>query len=174
MEKNCKEELENLGADSTCIETFEQLAYRNKKHEQSCDCVIRELRESDYDEIIIMLNRAFSLALTRYDKEKFEKFLQSGYSFVARNRDEIIGVVLGYVIPDLWGDAIYVDSLVVGETVRGTGVGYRLLSYLSEYALSKDIHEFRLQTDKNLEAYKIYKHWGFNENSLVQMNKFFL
>lgn len=92
---------------------------------------------------------------------------------MACNNDEILGVILGYPVPDLSSDAIYIDTFVVAESIRGSGVGKRLLVELSKQNRTDNICVMRLQTEKTREAYQIYKHLGFRESSLVHMEKYY-
>lgn len=121
----------------------------------------------------MMINSAFDFVLTFYDDYKIEKFMESGYSFVACHNDETLGVILGYLVPDLNLDVIYIDTLVVAESARGSGIGKKLLAQVSKQAQFDKVHILRLQTEKNSDAYQIYKHLGFCETKLVQMKKYY-
>lgn len=169
----CREKLEQ-GIDNQIIkEHFEKLIYRNEKKSVSNSYTIRKLEKSDFEEVRMMINSAFDFVLTFYDDYKIEKFMESGYSFVACHNDEILGVILGYLVPDLNLDVIYIDTLVVAESARGSGIGKKLLAQVSKQAQFDKVHILRLQTEKNSDAYQIYKHLGFCETKLVQMKKYY-
>ena len=168
----CKEIIEQHTSDKDVIEHFDMLVYRKENQNEWSECLIRQLKESDLEAVIELINSAFSMMLTSYDNERFEKFMESGYSFVACNNDEILGVVLGYLAPDLNMDAVYLDTFTVSETVRGHGIGRMLLRHVSKCASSNHIHLLKLHTNRSIEAYKIYKHWGFRESELVLMKRY--
>lgn len=170
----CKSELEKLTSDIEIIECFERLIQRKANKVQGNKYEIREFRKSDFQEVRIMINRTFSMCLTMDVNKAFNQFMKSEYSFVICNGDEILGVILAYLAPDLHGNMIYIDTLVVGETVRGIGLGKQLLSHLMKKASSNDIHQVSLQTDRNIDAYNIYRHWNFDESKYVTMKKFFV
>lgn len=168
----CKEKIEQYASDKAVIEHFDMLVHRKETQSDWNELVLRELKKSDLEAVTELINSAFALGLTSYDNEKFEKFIESGYSFVACNGDEILGVVLGYLIPDLSLDAVYVDTFTVAETVRDHGIGKKLLQHISTCALSNSVHVLKLHTDRTIEAYQIYKHWGFAESEFVLMKRY--
>lgn len=170
----CRGKIKQCTLNEAVIEHFDRLAHRHDNKVEDMEYLIREIKESDLAAVIELINNAFSMNLTYFDNDKIKKFMDSGYSFVACNNDEVLGVALGYYIPDLCMDAVYLDTLTVAETIRGRGIGRKLLSHISKCAISNKIYEIKLHTDRTIEAYQIYKHWGFKESKLVLMKAFVL
>ena len=168
----CEKIVQEKRLSEEVLKHFRTLASRNL--ERSCDYLVRSLKKDDLEEVFELINRNFDMTLTIYDMDKIEPFLESGYSFVVCNNEEILGAVLGYKMPDLVREYIYIDTIVVGETVRNMGLGRMLISHVEECASKNHIHLIRLQTDKEIEAYEIYKHMEFTESSLVTMKRFFM
>lgn len=168
----CENKLEQ-GTDNQIIkEHFKKLISRSDRQNRAEDYTIRKLEKADFEAVRVLLNEVFRFSLTCYDDYKIEKFMNDGYSFVACHNDEILGVILGCLIPDLNSKVIYVDTLAVAENIRGCGIGKRLLAQVSRQAIINKIHVLRLQTEKDSDAYQIYKHLNFRETNLVQMIKF--
>lgn len=167
-EKVIREKMQN----AEVLEQFHALAVRKK--DRTCNYLIRNIEDEDLGAVLELINRNFDMNLTEYDKEDLEPFMQSGYSFVVCREEEVLGVVLGYCVPELTGQSVYIDTLVVGETVRNQGLSSMLLSHVMEIASKKHIHIIKLQTDKEIKAYEIYKHLGFIENKCVPMKRYFI
>lgn len=169
----CKEKLEQLTSSKEIIEHFIALINRESQNKTN-ECLIRKLVKSDLTVVCELLNYSFNMHLTSYDDNKFDKFIESGYSFVAYCNDEVIGVLLGYLIPDLSMDAVYIDAVAVSENMRGCGIGKKLISEVSKSALSNGVHLLKLHTDRTIEAYQIYKHLKFEESKFALMKKYIL
>ncbi|MBD5135502.1 MAG: GNAT family N-acetyltransferase [Lachnospiraceae bacterium] len=169
----CKAILEQ-GADNQILkEHFEKLILHNEGQNSSEDYIIRKLEKTDFEEVKILIKREFPIGLLYRDDDGLENFAKKGYYFVACHNDEILGVVLGYPVPDLSSDTVYIDTFVVAENIRGSGIGKKLLMEVSKQNRTDNIRILRLQTEKTKEAYRIYKHLGFYESSLIHMEKYY-
>ena len=143
----------------------------SQKKEVTCEYEIREMVESDFPMICEILNYAFDVFLTMdNDADQLRKFI-TGYSFVACNKGDILGVVLACVIPGLHMDTVYVDSLAVAQYARGKGIARKLLKIIQTKAVKNRIYSIKLMTDRQLEAYQMYRHIGFKESKYVLMTK---
>ncbi len=130
----------------------------------------RELTERDFSMVRELLNRSFDLILTEFDDEHLKKFI-NGYSLVACDKGDIVGVIMSYPIMSLQSNMIYVDSLAVAEYARGRGIARGLLDNVRTKAVKNRIYCLKLMTDKHLDAYQMYKHMGFSESKYVLMSK---
>lgn len=118
----CKEEMEHYTSNKGVMEHFDMLIHRKEGQSVCCDYLIRELAESDLKAVIELINCAFSMRLTSYDNERFKKFMESGYSFVACNNNDILGVVLGYFAPNLSMDEVIWTPLRWQKQQEGMGL----------------------------------------------------
>lgn len=169
----CRERMKQKLSDKKVIEYFDAFANR-KEQKKEQEYQIRKLEKTDLEAVRELINRAFQMCLTFYDDGKFEPFIESGYSFAACNKEELLGVALGYRMPDLSMDAIYIDTLAVAEMARGNGIGRQLLSHISKCAVKNGVYMLKLQTDKVKDAYQFYRHLGFEESELVLMKRYSL
>lgn len=138
--------------------------------ENNSDYEYRELKEEDFKMVRELLNRAFDTILTELDDEHLKKFI-NGYSLVACDKGDIVGVIMCYPIMSLHANMLYVDSLVVSEYARGRGIARALLESVQRKGIKNRIYCLKLMTDKHLDAYQMYRHLGFNESKYVLMSK---
>ena len=150
------------------IDEFSCLVNANKENNLSYE--YRELRVEDLNMVRELLNRAFDTILTVLDDEHLKKFM-NGYSLVACDKGDIIGVIMCYPIMSLHSNMLYVDSLVVAEYARGKGIARALLENVKRKGIKDGIYCLKLMTDKHLEAYQMYRHMGFDESKYVFMSK---
>lgn len=93
----------------------------------------------------------FGLCLTFYDDDKFKKFIDSRYSVVACNGEEIVGIALAFEMPDYNIATIYLDTLAVAEHVRGKGIGKKMFKHIQKLGRSSGRSgKMKLQTDRKL------------------------
>lgn len=77
-------------------------------------------------------------------------------SFVKDDNDKTVGGILGEI---KWG-WLYVQGLWISEPLRSKGFGAELLNHLEEFALSKGIRNYRLETT-SFQALGFYKKQGY-------------
>lgn len=164
--------LSDYPCDEAVVECFRRLWNRKENDTNQAYCV-RELRKEDLPQLKDLIKAVFEIYLTSAEDERLCKFIDSGYSFVACNDDEIVGAVLGVAeLSDLCWDGVYINTLVVSENLRGLGIGKKLIHRVEEEVAANNMNFIRLQTDRNIEAYKMYKHLGFKEMNLTAMKKY--
>ncbi len=56
------------------------------------------------------------------------------------------------------------DSLAVAQYARGKGIARKLLKIIQTKAVKNRIYSIKLMTDRQLEAYQMYRHIGFKES----------
>ncbi|MBQ5676922.1 MAG: GNAT family N-acetyltransferase, partial [Lachnospiraceae bacterium] len=105
--------------ESSVLEEFKNLSEKNPRKETPYE--YRELREEDFPMVRELLNRAFETILIEKDDKHLKKFI-NGYSFVACEQENIVGVIMCCPIISLHSDMLYVDSLTVAEHARGVGI----------------------------------------------------
>ena len=77
-------------------------------------------------------------------------------SFVKDDNYKTVGGILGEI---KWG-WLYVQGLWISEPLRSKGLGAELLNHLEEFALSKGIRNYRLETT-SFQALGFYKKHGY-------------
>lgn len=102
------------------------------------------------------------------------EFVNGGYSYVAKREDVILGFVLAYKCPTYGGYYyIYIDTFVVDRDAQGYGIGKMLLNQLSKNMFKNRIFRLKLMTKREIPAYKIYRHLGFEEiEEYVHMQRY--
>lgn len=90
--------------------------------------------------------------------ESFTGYLQreSIASFVKDESGTVLGGILGEI---KWG-WLYVQGLWIDAALRGAGWGSALLTTLEDYALTKDVSNFRLETT-SFQALDFYRKMGY-------------
>jgi streptothricin acetyltransferase len=73
------------------------------------------------------------------------------------------GGVCGYILVSRsWNNCALIDDLAVDRTVRGSGVGRRLMDRAVLWARARDLPGIRLETQSNnVPACRFYKTYGF-------------
>lgn len=77
-------------------------------------------------------------------------------SFVKDENDQTVGSILGEI---KWG-WLHVEGLWVSDTARSSGLGSKLLCKLEDYASSKGVTNFRLETT-SFQALGFYQKQGY-------------
>lgn len=174
--EKCKEKLVEYKAKEDVIDKFDEISNRKQNKVTQIEYSIRMMEEHDFGQVRELINQAFDLGLTYYDDDKLKEYSKNGYSIVAYREDEILGVLLAYETPELVMSNIYIDTFTVAECVRGCGIGESMINYVQNIAKEKEkgVYTLRLLTNKNIEAYQIYKHWGFQEMDRVVMKRYFV
>jgi GNAT superfamily N-acetyltransferase len=96
----------------------------------------------------------------------------AGDILVVRQHDDIIAMVnlLYTVSTALGGRVAIVEDMVVLPTVRGSGIGSKLLTYAIEFAKEKGFKRLTLLTDKNnVDAQRFYQQHGFATSTMIPM-----
>jgi len=95
-----------------------------------------------------------------------------GDILVVRQHGDIIAMVnLLYIVSTALGERVgIVEDMVVSPTVRGSGIGSKLLAYAIEFAKEKGCKRLTLLTDNdNLDAQRFYQQHGFSKSAMIPM-----
>ena len=103
-------------------------------------------------------------------------FENTGYSFVAKKNNEVVGVIMVQKIMDYGSYYIFVNNYAVKASVQGMGIGKQLLEHLISVSKEDKVHKIMLHTEKSLKAYDIYHHMGFGDqdDESVYLTKWFM
>ena len=86
------------------------------------------------------------------------------FSYVAIEDDIVCGVLLAYEVPDLmFGKILYVELLAVLPEYQKRKIGINLLNKLRIDAENAGYKEITLRTGCYMNAYEIYKKYGFKD-----------
>lgn len=172
----CREEICKSDTDEGTINCYDALL--DKTNDDLLDSYeIRLFEASDLNQVRELINVTFHMGLIEEDDDKFNAFINSGYSVVAVCGEEICGVALAYEVPELSKCTLYLDTFAVAESLRNCGIGKKMLKHIQAICREKKgrgVNKIKLQTDRNIEAYQIYKHWGFGETELTHMQLYFI
>ena len=170
---NWKELCRDRISDENNLASFDSLLDRKNK-DYSEEYQIRLLQEKDLPQVREMVNKAFDLILTQFDDDRLKKFVESGYSVVATSGEEVGGVIFAFDMPSCNLNTIYIDTFCVAENIRGLGIGKKMLRQVMKIGHNGGYAKIILQTDRNIDAYQIYKHLGFQEDELTHMHLYFV
>lgn len=130
---------------------------------------IRRMISSDLENIKLIYEKAFdrSKGVLEYYQgfsEYAEFCIKQRYAYVAVDEDTVCGVLLAYVIPDMFaGNVVYIELLAVMPEYQGKGFGTKLLNKVKEDAQNNGIVELTLRTGCYMDSYQIYKNYGFRD-----------
>lgn len=134
-----------------------------------------QIRKAEKTDCAVMMDLIHELAL--YEKAPtevtvpFDHFVESGFgenpvwwAFVAELPDEndskkIVGFALYYIRYSTWkGQRMYLEDLIVTESMRGNGIGMMLFEALIATCKEKNLHGINWQVlDWNIPAIHFYK-----------------
>lgn len=78
--------------------------------------------------------------------------------------DVVCGVLFAYEVPDLmFGEILYIELLAVLPEYQKKGIGTKLLNQVRVDANNAGFQEITLRTACYLDAYEIYKKYGFKD-----------
>jgi L-amino acid N-acyltransferase YncA len=133
---------------------------------------IRRLFDEQYDEYLgfLQLNDP-----QRYDIEKrerqevdrtsFEFFLNTGSSFVAEEKHEVIGYVISQTMSDVHGmnDVLLVEEIAVKAKYRRKGIATALFQKIIDYAKRHNVKQIHTAINPDNDAsIKLAQRVGFN------------
>lgn len=136
---------------------------------------VESLKVEDLKEISHLASKELeTMPWIRSEQDSINEFVNGGYSYVAKREDVILGFILAYKCPSYGGYYyIYIDTFVVDRDAQGYGIGRMLFEQLSKDMFHNRIFCLKLMTKREMQAYKIYKHLGFEEiEEYVHMQRF--
>ena len=102
----------------------------------------------------------------KYEKERDIEFNYKKFAFVIKNDSgKIFGGLIGYTIHN----EVYIDDLIVDESLRGKGFGTMLLKEVENHFRGKEYDNINLVTN-GFQAPEFYKKCGF-ELEFIRENK---
>lgn len=151
---------------------------RNEGHGADA-CEICNMSIADEEQIVRLLSKELGCMprFAEFDEIGTVKdFENTGYSFVAKKGQEIIGVIMAQKIMDYGSYYIFVHNYAVKASMQGKGIGKQLMEHLVHTARRDKIYEIKLHTQKKLKAYDIYHHMGFvdQDEESVYLTKWIL
>lgn len=175
--KDWKNKVEAEIDDEDVKEKFIEFSRCEKKSDIKEYVTVEPLKKEDLEQISYLTSKELDMMpWIEYGEEmdSFVDFVNGGYSYVAKREDVVLGFVLAHKCPAYGGHYyLYVDTFVVSSDAQGNGIGKLLLQKLKENMFKKRIFSMKLMTKRDIKAYKIYRHLGFDEmENYVHMQKF--
>ena len=172
-----KETVEQELGDEHLRAEFQELCNSKGKTEIKKYVTIEPLAVDDLEQITYLARKELDMLPWIRDARKQDSiydFVDEGYSFVAKRENVILGFILAHKCPTYGGYYyLYVDTFVVGRDAQGYGIGKMLLSKIRENMFENGIFSVKLMTQREKNAYQIYKHLGFEEmEDYVHMSKY--
>lgn len=130
---------------------------------------IREVKENDIDIVGEIYAKAFGhdekiVSYYKCFSEYVNFCVKQNYAFVAEDKAEICGVILGYEKPDWFdGKNLYIELLAILPEYQGKGYGKALIDKIESVAKDNGIKELSLRTACYMESFHIYHHLGFKD-----------
>ena len=91
---------------------------------------------------------------------------------VASDGDVVCGIITYFLKLSAAGTILFIDELLVNKDYRKKGIGSRLISIVEEKYTDTDIVSIIILTDKNTDAYKLYKAKNYeSDDSFVGLYK---
>lgn len=146
-----KETVEQKLEDEHLRSEFQELSNRKSKTEIKKYVSIEPLTVDDLKEISYLANKELDTGPWLRDDEidSLDDFVDGGYYY------------------------LYIDTFVVEKDAQGYGIGKMLLSKIRENMFKNRILSVKLMTQREKNAYQIYRHLGFEEmEAYVHMSKY--
>ena len=90
---------------------------------------------------------------------------QDYYIAVAREENTILGTATGICCQGLGGNFLVIEDVVVDESLRGKGIGTKLIAQLDSFAASKNcIYAILVSSGFRKNAHRFYEKIGFTED----------
>lgn len=175
--KDWREKVEQELADEKTKEQFRQLYNREPKTDMKEFITVEPLSIEDLEQISYLSSKELKTMPWIQEKrgpDSIVEFVESGYSYVAKREDVILGFILAYKCPTYGGHYyLYIDTFVVNSDAQGLGIGKMLFNQVKKDMFQNRIFRIKLMTKREIPAYKIYKHLGFEEmEDYVHMNRY--
>ena len=91
---------------------------------------------------------------------------------VASDGAVVCGIITYFLKPIAAGILLFIDELLVNKDYRKKGIGNRLISIVEEKYTDADIVSIIILTDKDTDAYKLYKAKNYDsDESFVVLYK---
>jgi len=140
-------------------------AERKEAHTKEV-CEIDRMNAADEKEIVGLLARELDCMPCFAGTDTIgtvKDFAATGFSFVAKKNQKIIGVIMAQKVMDYGTQHVFINNFAVTASMQGKGIGKQLLNRLIQTARAEHIHKIMLHTQKKLKAYDVYHHIGFED-----------
>lgn len=163
--KDWKNVIRDQIEDVNLKEEFIKLVNRDEKTDIKEKVVVEPLKREDLKQISYLASKELELMPWIDDengKNSLVDFVNSGYSYVAKLEDVILGFVLAYKCPTYGGYYyLFIDTFVVNSDAQGNGIGKMLLQKLKENMLRNRIYsektndQERCSCVQNIQTFRI-------------------
>ena len=128
--------------------------------------IIREIKESDFPQLILLLKEFATFQktpermLNTTERMKSEMTYLKG--FVVESNNQIVAYVTYNIVYYTWsGKSLYMDDLYVKPEYRGAGFGNKLIQSVIDFGKAENCHKLKWQVSEwNKPAIDFYKSLG--------------
>ena len=175
--KDWKDKVEAEIDDESVKEDFVKISKGEKKTDIKEYVIVEPLKKEDLEQISYIASKELDMMPWVNIGEEVDSlvdFVNSGFSYVAKREDVILGFILAFKCPSYGGHYyLYIDTFVVSSDAQGNGIGKMLLEKVRKNMFHNRIFSMKLMTKKKITAYKIYRHLGFDEiENYVHMKRY--
>ena len=130
--------------------------------------VIEKMRPEHTLQVLALQQTLVPFELSKTHAEALYETLYSSedyYLAVAREEDTILGTATGIICPGLGGNFLVIEDFVVAESLRGKGIGTKLMQKLDEFAVSRNcIYAILVSSGFRKDAHRFYVKSGFYDD----------
>jgi len=103
----------------------------------------------------------------KYDYTSVNQYIQkylninSFMGFVLFKDGEIIGEILGLIMPTAFGDYYRIEDFCINPKYQNKGVGSKFIELIKEHLKDKELNSIILNTNRKFPSFLFYKKNGF-------------
>ncbi len=106
-------------------------------------------------------------------RKNIEDFFNSNFCFAVKERDELVGVIMGQAQYFEKGAELFIGPFVVRKEQRGKGLGRLLFARVEKEARKKGLVGVRLMANQKLPSFAWYGKMGIKPSGWEEMHKLF-
>lgn len=139
------------------------------------DIQIELMTKDDLSEVAQVLMIVFNNLGENWTLEIAHTHVESNFfgdcHFVARNKDKIVGFIIGFPLIFEKGLSMFVDIIAVLPDYQKMGIGKMLWEKMTDVAKENNYDAIRLLSNPSLESFEWYKEMGYKESGWVEVYK---
>lgn len=139
------------------------------------DLNVRKMEERDIKAVVELFKEVFNSDGENWSKETAKGHVKQNFfgdsHWVAEMNNQIVGFLMGIVLTREKGDELFVDSIVVKNSIQKKGVGKRLWEKAEEYVKERELKGIRLLANPHFSSFNWYKKMGYKKSGWIELYK---